>query len=93
MRKVLTGALLLGAVAMAGLSAPASGAPVYRPNPWCLKAAMGKGWVVDLCNFKTFAECSKERFNYGNTSFCVHNPELYWTAKGERREPSPREFP
>ena len=91
MRQVLTGTLLLSAIAMVGLGTTALGAA--RPNPWCLKAAMGKSWVVDLCYFKTFAQCSKERFNYGNTSFCVHNPALYWNAKGEPRQPSPSEFP
>src|SRR5262249_52895993 len=90
MRRILTTALL-GAAVIGGTTLQANA--VTKPNPWCLKAVMGKGWVVDLCYFRTFAQCAQERFNYGNSSFCVHNPALYWTAKGERREPSPHEFP
>ena len=94
MRKFLTGAFFAAAaVAATGLAGSQPSEAANRPNPWCLKAVMGRGWVVDMCYFRTFAQCSRERFNYGPTSFCIHNPELYWTAKGERREPAPSEFP
>ena len=93
MRKFFIGvAGALAAATVVGAAGTQSQAAT-TPNPWCLKAVMGKGWVVDMCNFRTFAQCAQERFNYGPTSFCVHNPQLYWNARGERREPSPREFP
>jgi hypothetical protein len=72
MRRVL----LTAAVAGCGFI---SNAGVAQPiNPWCLKAAMGRGWTVDLCYFRTFERCNQERFNYGGTSFCIVNPEYYF---------------
>ena len=65
-----------------------AGAAPYSPNPWCLKASMGRGWAVDLCYFRTFEQCNNERFNYGSTSFCIHNPEYVFAkaAEEERRK-------
>jgi hypothetical protein len=87
MRKFLIGAIAaVTAMVTIGLAGTNdSQAAPYSPNPWCLKASMGKGWVVDLCYFRTFAECARERFFYGNTSFCVNNPE-YVFAKAQQEE-------
>jgi hypothetical protein len=46
--------------------------------PWCLKAAMGEDWVVDLCYYYTFESCNQERFNYGPKSSCIVNPHYYF---------------
>ena len=85
MRKILTGAFVFAATATFGLAGMQPSEAAYFPNPWCLKAVMGKSWVVDLCYFRTFAQCAQERFNYGNTSFCVQNPE-YVFAKAQQEE-------
>jgi hypothetical protein len=47
---------------------------------------MGRGWMVDLCYFRTFEQCNRERFHYGTTSFCTVNPEYYFRY-GEPRQP------
>jgi hypothetical protein len=77
--------IVAAAAATIGLAGTQSSEAAYSPNPWCLKAVMGRGWVVDLCYFRTFAACAQERFNYGNTSFCVQNPE-YVFAKAQQEE-------
>lgn len=85
MRKFLIGTFVAVATTATFGTAGAQPMQAYSPNPWCLKASMGKGWVVDLCYYKTFAQCSQDRFNYGSTSFCVQNPE-YVFAKAQQEE-------
>ncbi len=75
------------AAALAGLAALAKPTPSSAlPAPWCLKAHMGKSWMVDLCYFRTFEQCNRERFHYGATSFCIVNPHYYFRY-GEPLQP------
>jgi hypothetical protein len=68
---------LIGALgALAALVDPIPAAAL--PLPWCLKAHMGRSWMVDLCYFRSFEQCNRERFRYGTTSFCTVNPEYYF---------------
>jgi len=72
MRLFIIAAAVAGAALIANGPSFAAGYP-----PWCLKASMGRA-MVDLCYFQTFERCAQERFNYGNTSFCIVNPEYYF---------------
>lgn len=72
--------------AAAALLAGAGPAAAESIPPWCLKAHMGRGWMVDLCYFHTFEQCNQERFNYGTTSFCIVNPAYYFRY-GEPQQP------
>jgi hypothetical protein len=85
MRRALAAIWVIAAVVTFTSVATKDTQAAYFPNPWCLKAVMGKGWVVDLCYFRTFEQCANERFNYGNSSFCVQNPEWVF-AKAHQEE-------
>lgn len=70
---------LLAAASAAVLAGGGPAAAAAEPiPPWCLKAHMGRGWTVDLCYFRTFEQCNRERFSYGTTSFCIVNPDYYF---------------
>ncbi|HWP26743.1 MAG TPA: hypothetical protein VNL39_10420 [Xanthobacteraceae bacterium] len=59
--------IVLGAAAFAaalGWAGPGFAQPVY---PWCLKADIGAGAMVDYCHFATFEHCAQERFRWGTT--------------------------
>ncbi|HWP27246.1 MAG TPA: hypothetical protein VNL39_12975 [Xanthobacteraceae bacterium] len=45
--------------------------------PWCLKA-VAEDCAVDLCYFRSFESCNRERFYYGPKSFCIVNPHYYF---------------
>jgi hypothetical protein len=70
-------------------AAPGFAQPVY---PWCLKADVGAGAMVDYCQFASFEQCAQERFRWGTTSFCILNPQHYFRQGPEegRRVPSRR---
>jgi hypothetical protein len=80
------------AIVVSAIAAPlllgATPSVAQRPNPWCLKATMGEDYTVDLCYFRTYEQCARERISYGTTSFCIVNPEYYFRY-GEP-EQSPR---
>ena len=66
--------LLLATIAATGLC---SAQPCLAfEEPWCVKANLGGGWVRDICDFRTFEQCRQERYFYGPTALCVHNPYL-----------------
>jgi len=53
--------------------------------PWCIKANIGKGWVRDICDFRTFEECLQQRWFYGSTAFCITS--RYYVPSSERPGP------
>jgi hypothetical protein len=79
--------ILIAAIAVPFLFTTTEGnaAEIY---PWCVKASEGRDYSVDLCYYRTYAQCARERFNYGSTSICTVNPEYYFKY-GEPGE-SPR---
>src|SRR5262245_1958733 len=52
----------------------------YYEGPWCLKASLGRGGVVEVCHYRTFEQCLVDRPFYGNTAFCIQNARYlpYW---------------
>jgi hypothetical protein len=86
MRVVIVAVAFAAALAGAG---PSLAQPVY---PWCLKADIGAGAMVDYCYFATFEQCAQERFRWGTTSFCILNPQHYFREgpADSRRVPSRR---
>lgn len=85
MRVVIVSAAFGAALSSA---APGFAQPVY---PWCLKADVGAGAMVDYCHFATFEQCAQERFRWGTTSFCIVNPQHYFRQSvPERRGGSAR---
>jgi hypothetical protein len=53
-------------------------------GPWCVKAVIGRGGVVDICHFRTIEQCLQERTLWGTSAFCVQNSRYlpYWKARG-----------
>jgi hypothetical protein len=73
-----------------GWAEPSSAQRVY---PWCLKADIGAGAMVDYCHFASFEQCAQERFRWGTTSFCILNPQHYFlpdAKEGQRSAPRRR---
>jgi hypothetical protein len=71
----------------AGLLALAGGKPGhagYYEGPWCLKANMGQGHVVERCHFRSFEHCERELQLWGSTSFCIqsHRYPPHWYGRG-----------
>ena len=59
--------------------------------PWCLKA-ISSDLAVDYCDFRTFEACYKARFDYGGSSYCFHNPVLFFPDENEKKQrKAPRE--
>jgi hypothetical protein len=42
-------------------------------GPWCIKAIAGRA-AIDICHFRTYEACARERMNWSPSSFCVQNP-------------------
>jgi hypothetical protein len=53
-------------------------------GPWCVKAPIGRGAVVDICHFRTIEQCLQERTLWGGSAFCVQNARYlpYWKNRG-----------
>ena len=69
----------VAAVVLAGV-----GPGVAYEGPWCVKATIGRGSVVNICHFRTIEQCLQERTLWGSSSFCVQNARYlpYWQNRG-----------
>ena len=53
-------------------------------GPWCMKASIGRGAVVNICHFRNFEQCLQERMLWGSSAFCIQNSNYlpYWRNRG-----------
>jgi hypothetical protein len=56
---------------------------------WCLRAAVGRGAVSEICHYRTFEACRNDLALWGTTSFCNQNQYYlpYWQGRGFGQEP------
>ena len=73
------GSLLVG-------TAPSNAAAA---NPWCLKSVTDDV-AVDLCDYRTFEQCARDRIIHGSMSFCFRNASSVLGAENENQSRKPR---
>ena len=76
--------LSIFSAALAGVVLASVAPSAAYEGPWCLKATIGRGSVVDICHFRNFEHCLQERMLWGGSSFCIQNARYlpYWKNRG-----------
>ena len=59
----------------------------YYEGPWCAVVSIGRGSIVERCDFRDFETCRLEVIS-GNRGFCNQNPR--WPGYYASPSPKPR---
>jgi hypothetical protein len=61
----------------------------YYDGPWCAVASLGRGGVLERCDFMNFESCRREIIA-GNRGFCVQNARWPGWYSNYAAGPGPR---